>query len=75
MNAYQEIANAIVAQAATDYRNALAGEGYRHMSPARAASDCERFFRSSYFSMLTKVSGEYIIEQIQKEARANETLD
>ena len=64
---YQELYNAIVIQAVTDCRNALKGIGYDRISSEDAVRDCERFFRSDYFSMLTKVPGEYLIERIKKE--------
>ena len=66
---YEEVANAIIIQAVTDYRAALRGEGYRHRSPEKIIKECESFFRSYYFSLLTKVSGEFIIEQVRKEAK------
>lgn len=64
---YQELYNAIVLQAVTDYRNALAGNSYCGKSPEDVVMECERFFRSEYYSMLTKVPGEYLIERIKKE--------
>lgn len=64
---YQELYNAIVLQAVTDYRNALIGIGYSRKSSEYVVRECERFFRSGYFCMLTKVPGEYLIEKIRKE--------
>ena len=29
--------------------------------------ECERFFRSKYFHLLTKVDGEYLIQKIRRE--------
>ena len=66
---YQEVANAIVIQATKDYRNALAGRGYKSKSPEEVVRECEEFFRSDYYSRLTKVSGEYLIEQLRKEVK------
>lgn len=64
---YQELANAIILQAVTDYRNALAGKSYCGKSPEYVVAECERFFRSHYIHHLTKISGEYLIEKIRKE--------
>ena len=68
---YQEIGNAIVMRAVADYRRALKGKGYGkgeyRIPPEDIIKDCERFFRSSYFQILTKTNGEYLIEQIRKE--------
>ena len=64
---YQELYNAIILQAVTDYRKALIGDGYDNKSSEDVVMECERFFRSNYFALLTKVSGEYLIEKIRKE--------
>lgn len=64
---YQDLANAIVAQAATDYRKALDGIGYYNRPPESVIKECEKFFRSSRFKMFTKVKGEYLIEELRKE--------
>ena len=68
---YNDLANAIVQQAATDYRKALNGEGcgkgYGYRPPEYVIKEVENFFRSQYFRMLTKVKGEYLLEQLQKE--------
>lgn len=64
---FKEIANGIIAQAADDYRNALDGRGYENRTAGYVVKEIERFFRSSYFRILTKVDGEYLIEQIRKE--------
>ena len=66
---YQELANAIVLQTVTDYRRALAGISYCGKSPECVVAECERFFRSYYFTILTKVSGEYLIDKIRKEVQ------
>lgn len=66
---HQPLADAIVLQAVADYRKALAGEGYGRNSPEDVMRECERFFRSNYFCMLTKISGEYLIEELRKEVQ------
>lgn len=65
--AYQDLANAIVMQAVTDYRKALKGKGYSGKSHDRVIRETERFFRSQYFEILTKVDGEYLIEKLKGE--------
>ena len=70
--AYQEIANAVVIQAAEDYRNALKGKSYaKTIPPEILRSRLERFFRSKWFSILTKIDGEYLIERLNKEHLEN----
>lgn len=68
---YQELANGIVLRAVEDYRKALDGNVYSknfgHKSPEYIIKECEKFFRSSYFRLLTKVSGEYLIEKLRQE--------
>ena len=67
-NEYQDLANAIVVQAAQDYRDALDGKSYtRKKKVDEVVVELEKFFRSDYYRTLTKVDGEYLIEQLQKE--------
>lgn len=68
--AYQNLANAIVIQAADDYRNALDGktyDRYNHTTPERIIKECKRFFHSSWYRMLTKIDGDFLIEQLDRE--------
>ncbi len=69
VTSYQPLADGIVLQAVADYRNALAGEGYGRYSAEDVVRECERFFRSEYFWLLTRVSGEYLIEELRKEVQ------
>lgn len=65
---YLDIANAIVAQAAEDYRKALNGISYcKNKSPDECIEELETFFRSNWYRTLTKVDSEYLMEQIKKE--------
>ena len=59
MTPYENLANAIIVQAVKDYRQTR--------NPADRAT-LERFFRSEWFSILTKLDGEALIEQLRKEA-------
>jgi len=62
---YEELANAIVAQAARDYMSALR-KGYKgHYQKVTL----ERFFRSSHFRRLTDVDPEYMITRLREEAK------
>ena len=53
--------NAIILQAVKDYRTALSDEN------TSGIKECERFFRSDWFTFLTDVDGEIIIRQVQRE--------
>lgn len=71
-NCYENLANAIVLQAARDYRKALKGlkrnpENTDAMSDAEAI---ERFFRSQWYSELTSVDGEFLICKLREEVAA-----
>ena len=68
-NPILELANAIIVQAAIDYRNALLNEPYRGRSPEFVIAECERFFRSEWYSILTEFDGEVLMEKIRKEVR------
>ena len=66
---YQNLANAIILQAAKDYR--LARRKLRRKPRNEDAKfmvkDCEDFFRSDWFKMLTDVDGEMILRKLQEE--------
>jgi hypothetical protein len=68
---YDDLANSIIRQAVADYRGALdgkgVGKGNGYKPPEYVINEVERFFRSSYFHHLTKVNGEYLIDQLKKE--------
>lgn len=69
MNPYEELANAIVLQAAKDYRKALRDlKRNADYAPAlRDKSEVESFFRSGWYQMLTPVSGELLLKNLQAE--------
>jgi len=58
---YQELANAIIIQAAKDYRKAL------KYDDIKMKRDCVRFFRSKWFKTLTELDGEILIEKLKSE--------
>lgn len=58
MDSYEELANAIVLQAVKDYR--------LHVDEP-TLNEIERFFRSGWFSVLTKLDPECLISKLRKE--------
>ena len=58
MNSYEELANAIVLQAVKDYRLT---------DDEAELAEIERFFRSGWFGVLSKVDPEYLIRNLRKE--------
>lgn len=58
MNPYEELANAIVLQAVKDYRLT---------DDEAELGEIERFFRSGWFGVLSKVDPEYLIRKLRKE--------
>lgn len=61
VNPYQNLANAIVAVAADDYRTALK-DGDEELQ-----ASLERFFHSDWYGMLTNVSADTILGALRKE--------
>lgn len=60
MNPYENLANAIILQAAKDYRLT---------DDEQQLQETERFFRSSWFGVLSKVDPEFLIKELRKEKR------
>ena len=69
MDFYTELANAIVIQAAKDYRKALKTlKRYPRYEPAKAVvAEVEEFFRSDWYRMLTSVDAEMLMTKIRRE--------
>ena len=69
MDQFEGLANAIIIQAAVDYRLAL--KQLRQNSdfqPAiRMRYDVERFFRSDWFSILTRINGIKLLARLKTE--------
>lgn len=74
-DAYQDLAHAIIVQAVEDYRKALNGISYNSHPPEEIVKDIEKFFRSEYYRALTKVNGEYLIQQIRREELGEEIYE
>lgn len=66
---YENLANAIIVQAAADYRKTLHDlKTNPEYAPAlHTASEVERFFRSEWYKGLTSVSGEMLIKKLRAE--------
>lgn len=68
----QALANAIVAQAAKDYRMAIRRIKTHPGSQQAAAMkrECEQFFHSRWYGVLTGVDPDYILDRIREEEAA-----
>jgi hypothetical protein len=69
---YENLANAIVLDAVKDYRKALKTLRMNPKSKSALAEkdEIERFFRSGWYQLLTKVDGEMLIEKLNEEVRS-----
>lgn len=69
MSGYIALANAVIRQAAKDYRDALRMLR-RRPTDGRALMvkrDSEKFFKSGWFMQLTNINGVWLMEAIRKE--------
>ena len=66
---YEILANAIVEQAAKDYRWARTalGKDSENVAAAAMRSETERFFHSAWFGQLTSINGEWLLQQLEGE--------
>ena len=66
MDAFDNLKNAIVRQAAEDYAAAFMGCSIDGKSPEDTMLECERFFRSDWYDTLTRgaVDGEWLMRKI-----------
>ncbi len=69
MDGYERLANAIVILAAKDYRDALKKikKNPHNRDAMDTAMQCERFFDSQWFSVLTEVDGGWLKEKLRRE--------
>lgn len=69
---YENLANAIILLAVSDYRAAKKSlRGFPTNRDALATCrEVRRFFLSAYFGNLTKLDGRLLLEQLDKEAEA-----
>lgn len=61
---YENLANAIVAQACDDYRRLQRG---KRVPDKVTKEECEKFFLSQWFESLTQVDGKKILKRLIKE--------
>ena len=63
------LANAIIEQAAKDYRWArtVLRKAAENVAAAAMRSETERFFRSAWFGQLTRIDGEWLLEKLEGE--------
>lgn len=69
MTGYERLANAIIIQAANDYRAAarkLKKNPRNHLAQSEVNS-IERFFRSQWYEALTSVDGEMLLKKLKEE--------
>ena len=66
---YEDLANAIVLQAAKDYRVALKSlrANPRNRKALSDKEELEQFFRSQWFTVLTSLDGETLIRSLKQE--------
>lgn len=67
---WQDLANAIVVQAATDWRNAvkrLRLDIY-DIAARKMVTECNTFFKSGWCDLLSGGQGELILEKLRQEA-------
>ena len=71
-NNYENLANAIILQAAKDYRKALRTLSLNphNRSAQYECRSIESFFRSGWYKALTSVDGEYLIQKLREEAKS-----
>ena len=71
MDPYRRLAEAIVLATVNEYRKALKRLcKYPKDTAALAEKDnCEKFFHSNWYGMLTRVDGDMLIRKLQEEAQ------
>jgi len=69
MTAIEELANATVLQGVRDYRAARKrlNEKPDDREATKRVRECERFFRSGWFSVLTDLDGRLILRKLKEE--------
>ena len=66
---YERLANAIILQAASDYRRNLKKlkKNPQNREVLNDVMQIEKFFRSHWYQVLTTVEGEFLIQKLRKE--------
>lgn len=66
--AMQDLADAIVLQAVSDYRRALRHGVFKYYGKkVDFVTDCESFFTSDWFRMLTRLNGKHLMRKLKEE--------
>ena len=67
--AYENLANAIIEQAVRDFREAKLRlqKNARDAEADKTYREIKRFFRSEWFSQLTTLDGELLLEKLEEE--------
>lgn len=71
MNPYKELCTAIIVQAVKDWKQSLT---YVRRHPNAIAAfetkrECEEFFLSDWFAMLTEIDGKWLLDSLRKEKK------
>lgn len=71
MDSYEKLANAIVLEAVKDYRTALkrVARHPKDRDGLAVKNECERFFRSGWFGVLTEIDPEMLMRKLQMEVQ------
>lgn len=81
--AYENLANAIIVQAFEDHMGAVRTmrtfawdkKCKEYVNALRTKNECERFFRSEWFKVLTSVDGEVLLRELfRREADDKQTV-
>lgn len=66
---FEDFANAIVVQAAKDYREALKELDIdsKNLEAKTTIAEVESFFRSSWYKVLTNLDPEFLLEKLKEE--------
>ena len=66
---YENLAQAVILQAVKDYRTARRKTKHhpKNKEAKLMIEDCERFFRSDWFGVLTSVDGQMLLKKLQEE--------
>ncbi len=69
MDGYQALGNAVVLQAARDWRSAMRTlrKNRRNRAAQQMKDECEEFFLSGYFNLWTQLDGKALLEMLRKE--------
>lgn len=69
ISGYEKLSNQIIITAVKDYRQALKKlrTGRKNLAAQQMKEECERFFTSQWFSVLSSVDGPTLMKKLQEE--------